>query len=61
MDGNLLPKNSAQQPFSAQGALQNVQTLRTPQLLLLTVTRLSQKKKLYQAIKGLKLLAIIKN
>jgi len=43
MDGNLLPKNSAQQPFSAQEALQNVQKLRTPQLLLLTVKRLSQK------------------
>jgi len=40
MDGNLLPQISVQQPFSAQGALQNVQTLRKPQLLLLTVRRL---------------------
>jgi len=37
MDGNLLPQISAQQPFSAHWALQNVQTLRRPQLLLITV------------------------
>jgi len=43
MNGNLLPQISAQQPFIAQGALHNVQTLRKPQLLLLTVKRLSQK------------------
>jgi len=43
MDGNVLPQISALQTFRAQGALQNIQWLRRPQLLLLTVKRLSQK------------------